>query len=110
MERVHEWDSVRIHVQGPLEVYHIKAAKTETLLEKLAVNINVDPAGKVLPGNKRLDYFCHTPLLMNVNQRLQVHGWWKRMQSRKYIRMRKRIEDGRNGVDTKKIIGSSWID
>ncbi len=62
--------SVRINVQRPLEVHHIKAAKTETLLEELAVNIKVDPASKVLPCNERLDYFCHTPLLVYVNQRL----------------------------------------
>jgi len=101
--------SVRIHVQRPLEVYHIKPAKTETLLENLAVNINVDSAGKMLSGNERLDYLCHTPLLVDVNQRLQVHGCRKRIQSREYIGMSKRIEDSRNRVDTKKIIGSGWI-
>jgi len=45
----------------------------------------VHSAGKVLSSNERLDYLCHTLLLMDIDQRLQSREYIDVQEDRRWL-------------------------
>jgi hypothetical protein len=85
-------ESVRVHIEGSLKVPGIKSSKAKTFLEELSVNIKLGPAGEVLPCNKRLDNFGNSALLVNINQRFQLHRCWERSETGEDFWICRRVE------------------
>jgi hypothetical protein len=88
----------------------VEPAEPQTALEQPPIDGILQPAREVLPGDERLDRTGHEPLLVHVDQRLEVHGWRKRRERIEHLGVRRRREVAGHWVDADQLRGRRRID
>lgn len=64
----------------------------------------------MLSRNKRLDDTSYEPLLVDVNERLELHRGWKRDQVRKHFGMGRRLKGVRFRINVDMIVRCGRVD
>lgn len=77
--------SIRILVQHALQNAEIRCTKTQALMEQFLVNIKVNATRELLTSNERFDNSGYLPLLVDINQGLQLYKRWQRCKSRENV-------------------------
>ena len=103
-------NSVRVHRQLSTERRRVESAKPQTTLEQAAIDGVLQSTREVLSGDERLDGTSHEPLLVHVDQRLEVHGRRKRRERIEHLGMRRRREVAVHRIDADQLCGRRGID
>ena len=77
--------SVGIFVQHALQNADIRRTKTQALVEQLLVNVKVHATRELLAGDERLDNARYLPLLVDIDQRLQLDKRRQRRECREHV-------------------------
>jgi hypothetical protein len=102
--------SARTHAQLSMQRRRVESAETQTALKKASIDRKLQSAREVLPSYERLDGPCHEPLLVHVDERLEVHGRRQRRESVEHLRVCRRREVARYRVDADQFRGRRRID
>ena len=99
-----------IHGVCPAQRLLGEPAQPQTPLEQLAVDVELHPAREVLPRDEVLDGPRDEPLLLHVDQRLELHRIRQRRQRVEHLGMGGRVEVPRRRVDSDSFVRRRGID
>jgi len=71
----------------------------QTPLKQLLVDRKLHPACEVLSRDQILDHPRDQPLLVHVDQRLELHRWWERRERLEDLGLTRRVKADRVRVD-----------
>ena len=99
-----------IHGVCPAQRLLGEPAQPQTPLEQLAVDAELYPAREVLPRDEVLDGPRDEPLLLHVDQRLELHRIRQRRQRVEHLGMGGRVKVPRRRVDPDRFVRRRGVD
>ena len=102
--------SIRIHCQLLVQCGVVKPAQAQTALEQPSIDRVLQSARQVLASDECLDRTRNQPLLVHIDQRLEMHGRWERWERIEHLRVRRRRKVSRIRLGTDQFCRRSRID